>query len=175
MIEGVTKPVGPEALFITDEQRQVAAASYIASMDALFAKFDPETGGNDTLPVDAPFEDEEDGIGVVAERRTKILIVTAPDSQIHSYSLQDNDSEVWREDGISLNSLGNPDSRINRRELSDLEALAQLKRTIAEREALKAHKPTGRFVDEEEVQKLFAALLQGRVNREGLKFSEDGE
>lgn len=164
MIEGVTKPAGPEALFITDEQRQAAAAAYIAGMDALFVKFEPETGGNDILPVDAPLADEKDGVAVVAERHTKILQVFAPDGQMHSYSLQDDDSEVWREDGVSVSSFGRPDARITRPD-SDLEKLAQIKRIAAERDALRAHEPAGRFVDEEEVQKLFAVLMQGRLNR----------
>ena len=55
---------------------------------------------------------------------------------------------------------------------SDLEKLAQIKRIAAERDALKAHEPAGRFADEEELQKLFGVLMQSRVNHEGLGFAE---
>jgi hypothetical protein len=171
MIRGITKPISPEAALISDDQRRTAAGLYITGLDLLFAKFDPETGGENNLPLLAPFDDEDTNITAVASREMKSLEVWAPDTRWHSYSLKNDQAAVWRDDGIVIDSWAQPS--IERDTLppdaSDLERLEHLKRLAADREALHLHEPAGMFVDAEEVTKLFALLMQGQVDyREGL-------
>ncbi|HSX07725.1 MAG TPA: hypothetical protein VLG11_02430 [Candidatus Saccharimonadales bacterium] len=167
MIRGITKPISPETALITDKERRTAAGLYIASMDALFAKFDPQIMGDSNLPLVVPFEKKHDGIHAVATRETQWLEVWAPDTQWHSYILKNNQAAVWRDDGIMVNSLRRPKAeRTLPANATAFEALENLKRIAAEREALHLHEPTGMFVDAEEVTKLFELLMQGEVDRE---------
>ncbi len=171
MIRGVTKPIGPETALITDEQRRTAAGLYIAGMDELFAKFDPLTGGNSNLPLFAPFEGDPAAISAVAAKGVS-LEVWAPDTQWHSYYLKNNRSAVWRDDGIMTNSLKRPAAeRTFPSEGTALDKLEHLKGLAADRDALHLHEPAGMFVDQEEVAKLFALLMQGQVDREALGFA----
>lgn len=173
MIRGITKPITPENALITDEQRRTAAGLYIAGIDALFAKFDPETGGDHNLPILAPFEEENTDIKAVAERGTKWLDIWAPDTQWHSYRLENNRTAVWRDDGILTSSLKQPEAeKTFPSDGTKFDKLEHLKRTAVERDALHLHEPAGMFVDGEEVTKLFGLLMQGQVDREALGYHD---
>lgn len=162
MIEGVTKPFESGREPLTPDQMRAAATAYIAGIQGLFDRFDPLTGGDHNLSLDAPFGGEANAISAVAERGSGSLEVFAPDSQWHSYGLRGQ--AVWRHDGIMIDSLSRPDAErvLPPRDGTDAEKLAHFHRLAAEHATISEYEPNEGYVDEEEVNKLFPLLMQGR-------------